>query len=54
MPPISVHRPIVNPPFHIELTMDQNDHVLNLKTQLQTNESRKIMIRDYLHSPPAH
>ena len=50
----SVRRPILNPPFHIELNTDQTAHVLHLKTQLQTNESRKIMIRYYFHSLNIH
>ena len=52
--PISGNGPIINPPFHIELTMDQNSHAQHLKIHLQTNESRKIMIRYYLHSLPIH
>lgn len=40
MPPASVHEPIVNPPFHVELNMEQHAHISQLKTQLQTNESR--------------
>ena len=45
MPPVSAHGPIVNPLFHVELTIDKNAHVQHLKKQLQTNESRHIMIR---------
>ena len=36
---VSVHGPIVNAPFSIELTMEQQAHALHLKTQLITNGS---------------
>ena len=54
MPPISAHGPIVNPPFHIELVMDQNTHVQYLTMQSQNNEYRHITIRYYLYSLHIH
>ena len=52
MPPASIHRPTFNPPFHVELTMEEHAHIFDLKTQLQTNESRCILIQGCLHSLP--
>ena len=54
MTPISVRGPIFNPPFHIELSIDQISRAQHLKNHLQTNESSHIMIREYLQSLPLH
>ena len=51
-PPVSVSGPIVNPSFHIELSIDQIAHARHLKNQLLTNQSRHIMIREQLQSLP--
>ena len=48
----SVHGPIVNPPFHIEFTIEQQAHIFHLKMQLHTNESRHVLIRGYLYLFP--
>ena len=47
-PPIFVRGPIVNPPFHVELRINQIFHAQYLRNHLETNGSMFITIRKHL------